>query len=443
MSDKLIRESIAEAKQVKSAAIANARLLIEEAFKPTLANAIAAQLRNEMEDATKGDGYGKEDGGETDKKAVLEKVNPSSSNIGKGDNDEPSSDARSSSNIPNPGQELKKMGEGAEVYDDGHEKVINSLDQEEFKEPLKEADPEIDIDVDDDDQDNEDSDEDDFGSQQPDLGPGAGAGAASIAADDEDEFGGDEGEENLDLDSLIRELERDVLGNDSVGGEHEDEVMATENLTAAGDASGHEVTKDMEPHLGPEGESDILKLSEKKKEEVDEDISLDEILRIVDEEIGNDASDPLHFQHPERFGVDSEKLQSENVDLKRQLKEHRDVIRFLKDRIQEVNMLNAKLLFTNKLFKQFNLNGGQKMHVVETFDRATTLREIKLIYTTLAEAYSVKVDKKKPVSQITEGLASRVTGSTKPKTQLNESVTIEEDEQVKRFQKLAGILKKS
>lgn len=432
--DNLLREAIAEAKQVRSAAIANAQIALEEAFKPHLASMLTAKLRNEMEDHTKGDAHGTEDGGETDVKAVAEEVNPSSSDIGSGDNKEPSKGGRSSSNVPNPGQEIEAMGKGdakkepvKEVKDgviapgDGHEEVLDQLKEDD----------EFDLDVDND-------GEEDMGDM------GAGAAGLAAAGDDMgagDEFGGEEqGGDALDLDALIRELEADILGMDPGAEEVPEAVpavaaapsagLATEDVSAT--AAKDSVDQSLEFGKGgdkaPAGAPQHVKLSET---DMDEEISLDELLREVDAELG-DATDPNHY-------AKVESLQAENVELKRSLKEHRDVVRFLKDRITEINMLNAKLLFTNKLFKQFNLNPGQKMHVVETFDRATTLREVKLIYTTLAEAYTGKAGKVgSTAKQITEGLASKTTGSTKPKSE--QKVLTEDTEVLKaRFQKLAGI----
>ena len=63
--------------------------------------------------------------------------------------------------------------------------------------------------------------------------------------------------------------------------------------------------------------------------------------------------------------------------------------------------MNAKLLFTNKLFKQYSLDNNQKLKVVETFDRAQTTREIKLVYSTLAEQFgdNTSIVTKKSISE--------------------------------------------
>ena len=94
--------------------------------------------------------------------------------------------------------------------------------------------------------------------------------------------------------------------------------------------------------------------------------------------------------------------------LKSDLEEHRNVVKYLRGKLNEVNLLNAKLLFTNKLFRNFGLSNEQKLKVVETFDRATNLREVKLVFSTLAESFGNKVASKpsKPIKE-SKGSASK------------------------------------
>ena len=96
--------------------------------------------------------------------------------------------------------------------------------------------------------------------------------------------------------------------------------------------------------------------------------------------------------------------------LKAENREYKEAVHFLKDKLHEVNILNAKLLFTNKLFKEFTLNNNQKLKVVETFDRAQTTREIKLVYSTLAEQFgdNGSIARKKSINES----ASAKSGST-------------------------------
>lgn len=112
-----------------------------------------------------------------------------------------------------------------------------------------------------------------------------------------------------------------------------------------------------------------------------------------------------------------------------ELNEAYSVIEHLREKINEVNLLNAKLLYVNKLFKKHNLSESEKVRVVETFDRAVTVRETKIIYTTLSESLSTRVTKKTKV--MTEGFASSPVKKTEILTESNSIVS--------RFQKLAGL----
>jgi hypothetical protein len=144
----------------------------------------------------------------------------------------------------------------------------------------------------------------------------------------------------------------------------------------------------------------------------------------------------------------------ENIQLKKELTESKiqlnkafDVVEKLRGKINEVNLLNSKLLYSNKIFRSFSLDNNSKVKVIEGIDRAKTIREAKLIYLTLCESISNKANKKRIptyVKTITENIASNKIASTKPGRKvikenkiINENVDI--DEQVLRYQKLAGI----
>jgi hypothetical protein len=131
---------------------------------------------------------------------------------------------------------------------------------------------------------------------------------------------------------------------------------------------------------------------------------------------------------------------SENLYLKQQLSEAENVIRYVKGQLNEVNLLNAKLLYTNKLYKQYNMNNEQKMRIIEMFDLAKNIREVKLTYANITEALNFggkevkkKVNTASSVQSITEGLASGVVASTKPKA------IITEGKFASRMKQLAGI----
>ena len=133
------------------------------------------------------------------------------------------------------------------------------------------------------------------------------------------------------------------------------------------------------------------------------------------------------------------------------LKEAYKTIEYLRGQINEVNLLNAKLLYTNKLFKEFAgvLDDPYRMKIVESFDLTKSVREVKLAYALLAESLnfgthmtkiqSVKsvarpIPQKGQVKQITEGFASKPVSSTRPSQLITEGNAM-----TLRFKKLAGI----
>jgi len=219
--------------------------------------------------------------------------------------------------------------------------------------------------------------------------------------EDEEEDEMDESEE-LDLEAVIKELEEELneteSDDDSV---NEEEVVEEEIVTEEDD-------------------------EDEDKDEVDEQSTSSGIGSGtgVKQPSAGDEEDPGKGKVHEQVNT----LQSE-------LNEYKEAVVFLKDKLHEVNILNAKLLYTNKLFKEFVLSNDQKLKIVETFDRAQTSREIKLVYSTLAESYTDNGKDKKEV--VKESYASKKSGGTAPKTK----IISEEVEVADRFRKLAGIIK--
>jgi hypothetical protein len=158
----------------------------------------------------------------------------------------------------------------------------------------------------------------------------------------------------------------------------------------------------------------------------DEEIDLDEILR----EMGY-GDDEAEEEAP---------AVAANEALKAELAEAMAVIKSLKGTINEVNLLNAKLLYANKLFRGYNLTNEQKVKVVENLDRTTSVREVKLVYATLSESMKFTGTERKVAAKktVTEGFASKVQASTAPKKEIISEST---NELANRFKQLAGIIK--
>lgn len=210
----------------------------------------------------------------------------------------------------------------------------------------------------------------------------------SYESDEDDMTEGEE--DDLDLDEIIAELEM----------EGESTEFDMEDETTEGYDSNEDEIHETEHDMADEDEIDI-----------------NEIIRSLREEDEEEEKEEMH---------EEEEKSSE------ELEEAYNVIRFLKGKINEVNLLNAKLLYSNKLFRNFTLNENQKMKVIENFDRAHSLREVKLVYSTLAEGFKMPSTKK----VVKESFASKPSASTKParKQVISESADI-----AARFKKLAGL----
>ena len=183
--------------------------------------------------------------------------------------------------------------------------------------------------------------------------------------------------------------------------------------------------------------------------EGDEVVDLQELLDSLNEEETEEEGEEEEMEESiineeEKEEKVDEKIEDEKVDesLQAELNEAMSTVQYLRDQLNEVNLLNAKLLYTNKLFNQFNLDQKQKLKVVETFDLSKSIREVKLSYTILSESYSLggSVVKKTNTTAktITEGLASKPVASTAPKKDL---IVENSNVMASRFQKLAGIKK--
>ena len=124
------------------------------------------------------------------------------------------------------------------------------------------------------------------------------------------------------------------------------------------------------------------------------------------------------------------KITNENEELEEALA----TVEALRGQLQEVNLLNAKLLYVNKVFKSNNLSEGQKVNVIAAFDKAETVKEVKLVF----ETVSKNVVAKPAAIKEHRSFASRATGNAQ--TTAPKEIISEVSEQVARWQKLAGII---
>ena len=281
-------------------------------------------------------------------------------------------------------------------------------------------------------------------------------------------------DEDMDLEELLRELEemesvneneKNPINNSELnsgaGNLPEYPNMVGEDEAAKGvddDADG--IPDDLDDDIDPDA------MSKKELEEFIQDVIKD-MVSSGELEAGHEGEEGEEEEEEEMMGmmvgdeddeeeIDIEKMvaeikkaktkkaaekeaKKEDKDddevkkVKEELKEAYDALRHIKSELNEVNLFNAKLLYTNKIFRNKNLSESQKVKVLAAFDKAVSVKEAKLVYETLSEGLKTT---KSPVNEsLLRGAASKVSGIA-PKKPI-----LEVNDQVNRWQLLAGIKK--
>jgi len=242
----------------------------------------------------------------------------------------------------------------------------------------------------------------------------------------------DEMEDEMDMEMDVEDdmgAEDDLGAIDDMGAEEDD--MGLEEIIAELEGDLYEAEEPVEEQVvdeaGDDGDGFFTESYESN--------SIDELIEAILAEEEEEEETKTEGMH----GKD-DKMKKEEADNKdKELKEAYDTVRHLKSVINEVNLLNAKLLYTNKLFRNFDLNEAQKMKVIENFDRAGNTREAKLVFTTLAESFKKPTTGKRKVVKESKSLASRPVATTAPSKETTQ-VLSEGFEQANRWKKLAGLI---
>jgi hypothetical protein len=236
---------------------------------------------------------------------------------------------------------------------------------------------------------------------------------------------GDDEEIDEDLMEIIRQLEEELDSS---------EIGTGDNKQPSKSASDDH-TQDKKEKLVQLVEEEEDEDASTVEEGDDEDVDIQEILRALREEDEEEA--PVEEGDEEEAPV--EEGEDETAEMEEKVNEAYAVIQFLREKLNEVNLLNSKLLFSNKLFRSYSLSESQKITVIENFDRAGSLREVKLVYATLAESFkgrSMKTPKSTKKTSLKEAFASKPQASTRP----SKKILTESNQVADRFKKLAGLL---
>ena len=224
----------------------------------------------------------------------------------------------------------------------------------------------------------------------------------------------EDGEDKLE----DEEIDLEDMSEDDLKGFIEDVIkdLVADGTIEAGDEA-IEDEEDIEDVVDVDDIEDV--------EDVDIDVEIDEAkVEDLDEMSKKEKAEGDDRKKDDKIEAETEKMR---------FKEALDEINALKVELNEVNLLNAKLLYTNKIFKSKNLSEDKKVKVLKAFDKALTVKEAKVVFETLNEGIASTA---KPSINTIKGSASKATGviseAKKP--------IIESNDVYNRMRKLAGLI---
>lgn len=371
----LLKEAIADAKAVRETALAQAKLALEEAFIPRLTSMFNAKLQEKMDGMEEDDMIG-----ELEDKMV----------------DEAGYDMAEKDKME--GMDMNNEDDNLEEIN--LDEILAELEAE-LSEAKKAGDDEDEIEA-----------EEDVEDEEADV-------------EEEDEEGREVSELSMDeLEELIRDIVSQEMGPDG----------------------GGEADMDMDMDASADMDMD-MDMADDLPDTADDEVNLDEILaELLDEKEelyegkkrskygGKKGDVPASKRGDKKSTAEEEGVE----DYKKKKKVEEDLqlaleaVNTLRQELQEVNLLNAKLLYVNKIFKAKNLTESQKIKVIQTFDKAESAKEAKLVYESLSETFTTKAGR----NQIKEslGFASKAAGVAPQKQQI-----VEGNEFIARMKKLANI----
>jgi hypothetical protein len=386
MSNKdLFKEAIADAKAVREAALANAKAALEEALAPKLQSMLAAKLQ-EMDNEDLDEAKDKEEVEEGFYPDVTGDLGQDAERakgfaLEEGDEEELEEDFDLSSI-------LAELSKSEEELDEAKKKEDKEEMDEAKKEDLDEA---------------EEAEEEEEEEEEEES--------------EEDESESDDKITDLTVDEL-KDIIKDIISAEMGGGEAPEMGDMSADM---GDMGGEE---EMAVDIDGEMEGETEEIAEEDYDSMDE-IDLEELLAELDSL--DEADDDKDEMYEAKKKDDKKKKED-----KEEMKEALDTIEVLRSELNEVNLLNAKLLYVNKVFKAKNLTESQKLKVIAQFDKAETPAEAKAIF----ESMNAAIEKsKKSIVKESLGFASKAAGVA-PKKPI-----VEVDATISRWQMLAGINK--
>jgi len=264
----------------------------------------------------------------------------------------------------------------------------------------------------------------------------------------------EEMDEEMDLDEILSELDKELDENARTDAEEEgyldgmkdekEDLKEDERTDAEeeGYLDGMKDEKEDEEDKDEDEEIDLEDMSEDDLKDFIEDVIADmvkageleagEEMDVDDEEeVDVNVEDDVEItEEKEEMDEGKDEMDEDLYETKEELKEAYATVKTLRSELNEINLLNSKLLYTNKIFRSKNLTESQKTKVLSAFDKAQTVKEVKLVFETISDNLTTV---KKSVVKENLGRASKSAGIAQKKP------IMEVNSQVSRWQKLAGI----
>jgi|TARA_R110000765_G_scaffold2289_1_gene6355 hypothetical protein len=376
MNRTFLKEAIADAKAVKESAIANAKVALEEAFSPQVQAMFSSKIE-EMEKDEVEEGKDEVDEVKDDAKVEEKMSNPV---MRKGDHGDNKAERETEYMREEEDMDLDEIL--AELEKDGlEENARTDAEEEGYKDGIKDEKEDLKEDE------RTDAEEEGY-------------------LDGEEDEKEDEEDKNEDEDE---DIDIEDMSEDDLKKFIEDVI---EDMVTAG-----------ELEAGEDFESEDVEVEDDEEIEVEDEVEV-----TMDENARTDAEEEGY-----KDGIKDEK-----EDIKKDLEEAMDTVATLRSELNEINLLNAKLLYTNKVFRGKNLSESQKVKVLGAFDKAETVKEVKLVFETINSS----VKSRSTSNSISEGFRAKGSASATTHTSnvSKKQPIVESDEMVNRFKKLAGLI---
>ncbi len=416
----ILKEAIADAKTVKETAIANAKAALEEAFTPQLKSMLATKLEEmDKEDMDEAEDMRHKDDKGPDRGAERKSLDSEPRYNKKKDLDEEKEDMDEEIDLDEILAEIEEMDKK-----DIDEDARTDAEEEGYEDGMEDEKEDMD-DKDEEELDLDDMSDDDLKDFIEDV-------IADMVASGELEAG-----ENFEEEGEEEEVDVDVEDDVDVEISEAKKKDKEDDKDKMEEAVGNPISTSVKSGSKNKYDEDFMKAVKDdlanlmKKVGLKEEDEIDEAASGTPTSTSYSKGNKYDEDFMKAVKDDLAKLMSKVGLKEEELDEAYNTIESLKSDLNEVNLLNAKLLYTNKIFKAKTLTESQKVKVLGAFDKAGTVKETKLVFETLNEG--LKTKKKSPIKE-SLGSASRVSRSVNAKKPI-----IETDPMVERFKKLAGL----